>query len=562
MATLQGEGLFRSSSKVRLAGVKKVRTGLFCLIVAALGSIQSASSEQFDAARQYRNPVLFADYSDPDVIRDGKDFYLIASSFHFVPGIPVLHSLDLVHWEIVGHVVPRLTMSPAYDMKAGNRYSGGIWAPSVRFHAGLFYVYFPTPDEGIFVSTAPSMTGPWTEPVSVLPGAGWEDPCPFWDDDGNAYLIHSKLRAGPLILHRMSQDGMHLLDKGTVIVSDPVNLPVLEGPKFYKRNGWYYIFAPMGGVGTGEQVALRSRNIYGPYESRRVLAQGDTTVNGPHQGGWVEGPDGRGWFLHFQQRGPHGRIVWLEPVTWKNDWPVMGASPSNGHIVAEPVLVADLPVVLSNEANHRPRTSDEFSSPTLSPMWEWNHNPDDARWSLKERNGFLRLHPTPADNLVHARNTLTETMQDESFEVTTRVELNHMSDSDQIGLSIFERSLSSVGVIQHDGKRAITFTIGKRSISGPSFPLKELQTIELRASVSVDVATYSYSLDEGRTFHPLGERIKLAFSWWKGARPALFAFNPLTESNGFVDFDWMHYRPIPESRPTRPDLAKTSNIQP
>ncbi len=212
---------------------------------------QTGTAQTKSADARYQNPVLFADYSDPDVIRDGKDFYLIASSFHFVPGIPILHSLDLVHWEISGHVLPTLNLGPRYDMAGGTRYAGGVWAPSVRFHKGLFYVYFPTPDEGIFVSTAPKMTGPWTAPVAVIPGPGWEDPCPFWDDDGNAYLVHSKLRAGPLILHRMAADGKSVLDDGKIIVQDPVHLPVLEGPKFYKRNGWYYIFAPMGGVGEG-----------------------------------------------------------------------------------------------------------------------------------------------------------------------------------------------------------------------------------------------------------------------------------------------------------------------
>ncbi|MGI4830900.1 MAG: glycoside hydrolase 43 family protein, partial [Janthinobacterium lividum] len=241
----------------------------------------------------YRNPVLFADYSDPDVIRVGDDFYLIASTFQFVPGIPVLHSRDLVHWEISGHVVDRLLMSPKYDLKDGNRYGSGVWAPAVRFHNGLFYVYFPTPDEGIFVATASSMTGPWTKPEAVLAEPGLEDPCPFWDDDGKAYLVHSRKGAGPLILHRMSSDGKHLLDAGTVIVNDPVHLKTLEGPKFYKRDGWYYIFAPMGGVSTGDQVVGRSRTIYGPYEWKHTLTQGSTAVNGPHQGGWVDAPDGR-----------------------------------------------------------------------------------------------------------------------------------------------------------------------------------------------------------------------------------------------------------------------------
>ncbi len=290
----------------------------------------------------YRNPILFADYSDPDVIRDGLNYYLVASTFHFVPGIPILESGDLVHWTIIGHVVHRLDMDPRYSMIGGNRYGKGVWAPSIRKHDGRFYVYFPTPSEGIFVSTAEKMTGPWSEPEAVIAGAGLEDPCPFWDDDGTAYLIHSRTGAGPLILHRMSADGRHVLDEGKIIVQDPEHLPVLEGPKVYKRDGYYYIFAPFGGVGSGAQAVLRSRQIYGPYEHRVVLAQGSTNINGPHQGGYVETPDGEGWFVHFQADGAHGRIVHLEPVRWQDDWPVIGADP-DGASTGQPTPSGPIP---------------------------------------------------------------------------------------------------------------------------------------------------------------------------------------------------------------------------
>ncbi|MGA8780241.1 MAG: glycoside hydrolase 43 family protein, partial [Terracidiphilus sp.] len=229
---------------------------LICL-TAVLAPVRSqAPTKVVEAA--YHNPILFADYSDPDVIRDGANYYLVASTFHFVPGIPILQSTDLVHWTIVGHVVQRMTMDPRYSMIGGNRYGKGVWAPAIRKHNGLFYVYFPTPTEGIFVSTATKITGPWSAPIAVMGQAGLEDPCPFWDDDGSAYLIHSKTGAGPLILHRMSADGKRVLDEGKVIVEDPVHLPVLEGPKLYKRNGYYYIFAPFGGVGSGAQAVLRS----------------------------------------------------------------------------------------------------------------------------------------------------------------------------------------------------------------------------------------------------------------------------------------------------------------
>jgi beta-xylosidase len=551
----------RSRHKIPLAAGRQRRSTLLrgagkLPLLLALAVLRLAAASD-TAAQVYHNPVLYADYSDPDVIRDGNDFYLIASSFHFVPGIPILHSRDLVHWEIAGHAVQRLNMAPQYDMRDGTRYGGGVWAPSVRFHDGLFYIYFPTPDEGIFVTTAPSMTGPWSEPVAVIAGPGWEDPCPFWDDDETAYLVHSKLHAGPLILHRMSPDGKTVLDSGKIIVQDPVHLPTLEGPKLYKRNGWYYIFAPMGGVGHGSQAVLRSRSIYGPYEYRIVLAQGKTAVNGPHQGGWVETSDGSGWFVHFSLRGAHGRIVYLEPVQWKDDWPVIGRA-APGETAGEPVAQAPLPVDVPGADSANIETSDEFSGATLSPMWEWNHNPDDSRWSLSERSGYLRLHATAAEDLLHARNTLTESMQDQSLEFTARLDVQHMADGGRAGLSLFDKSESYIGVSQTQGGQAVVFSV--RGVDRARRPLR-MKTVQLRARVEGDTASYSYSLDEGRTFHALGEPVKLSFSWWKGARPALFSFNISPDAAdaakaGYADFDWAHYRALSDA--TEPHEQKTT----
>jgi hypothetical protein len=314
---------------------------------------------------------------------------MVASSFHFSPGLPVLKSKDLVHWTILGHVLPKLTFAPEYDLPGpvptddtgarmprdqrtvGQRYAGGVWAPAIRHHDGLFYVYFPTPNEGIFVSTAAKPEGPWSKPVAVIAEAGLEDPCPFWDDDGQAYLIHGKVGAGPLVLHRMAPDGKSVLDAGKVIVEDAKALPVLEGPKLYKRNGWYYIFAPIGGVETGPQAVLRSRDIWGPYEHRVVLAPGKTAWKGPHQGGWVETPSGQGWFVHFNSAGAYGRIVHLQPVSWKDDWPVMGEPiPGAGpdETAGQPVAEHAMPEVGGRFPPVQPQTSDTFAGQARAAM--------------------------------------------------------------------------------------------------------------------------------------------------------------------------------------------------
>ncbi len=517
-----------------------MRKLLFGLCLAAAFATARAQAPRPAAQAMYRNPILFADYSDPDVIRDGVNYYLVASTFHFVPGIPILQSNDLVHWTIIGHVIDRLDMDPRYSMIGGNRYGKGVWAPSIRKHDGRFYVYFPTPSEGIYMSTADKITGPWSEPQVVIAGPGLEDPCPFWDDDGNAYLIHSITGAGPLILHRLSQDGMHVLDNGKIIVQDPQHLPVLEGPKLYKRDGYYYIFAPIGGVGGGSQVVLRSRQIYGPYEHRVVLTQGSTNINGPHQGGYVETPDGEGWFVHFQADGAHGRIVHLEPVRWQDDWPVIGADP-DGESAGQPTPSGPIPGNPRVTSRQRPQTSDDFNGATLGPQWEWNHNPEDDHWSLSDRPGFLRLIPMPADGLLSARNTLTQSMQDNAFEFTVRIDLTQMKPGVHAGLAMFEYSASGLEIVQSESERHLSFFHQHDQADGPSLsqPL-----IQLRVEVNGDQAVYSYSLDDGTTFKQLGAPTPIHFSWWKGSRPALFAYTTQSTQPGAVDFDWVHYQPL------------------
>jgi beta-xylosidase len=511
-----------------------------CLLL--MVATTTPQEKQPAAQASYQNPILFADYSDPDVMRDGKNFYLIASTFHFFPGIPILQSTDLVHWTILGHALPRLDF-PRYNMVGGNGYGEGVWAPAIRRHNGLFYIYFPTPTEGIFVTTAHRITGPWSTPVAVMAQAGLEDPCPFWDDDGKAYLVHSKTGAGPLILHRMSTDGTRVLDEGKIVVQDPEHLPVLEGPKLYKRGGYYYIFAPIGGVDKGAQAVLRSRSIYGPYEHRVVLAQGNTAINGPHQGAYVETPDGEGWFIHFQSDGAHGRIVHLEPVQWQNDWPIIGKDPDE-EVTGWPVASGPMPISVHPLSQLRPQTSDEFDSATLGAQWEWNHNPVDTHWSLKTRPGYLRLIPLPAENLLSARNTLTQCMQDNSFEFTARLDLRAMRSGVHAGLSMFEKSASGLEIVQSGKERRLDFFHLEERVPGPALPQNVLQ---LRVRVEGDQARYIFSVDDGRTFQPLGESTQIHFSWWKGSRPSIFAFTTQAADSGVIDVDWVHYKQLGEN---------------
>lgn len=274
----------------------------------------------------YKNPVLYADYSDPDVIRTGDDFYMTASSFNCVPGLPVLHSKDLVNWKIINYALSDLYMEGVEPAGFFDKvqHGKGVWAPCIRYHKGEYMVYWGDPDFGIYVVKTKDILGRWDKSVLVLPGKGRIDPSPLFDDDGKVYLTHAWAgsRAGfnsVMTVCEMNEDGTKVIGEESLIFdgNDGVNHTV-EGGKFYKKDGYYYLLAPTGGVAMGWQIALRSKNIYGPYEVKRVLDRGNTSINGPHQGGLVETQTGESWFIHFQDKGPYGRIIHLQPVTWKD----------------------------------------------------------------------------------------------------------------------------------------------------------------------------------------------------------------------------------------------------
>ena len=461
----------------------------------------------------YRNPILKADYSDPDIVRVGDDFYLVASAFHFV-GMQMLHSKDLVNWRIIGQIYDALTMDPRYDAMQG--YAQGTWAPAIRHRNGRFMVYVCTPHDGLFLWQAEDAGGPWTM-TTVQRADGWEDPCPFWDDDGAAYLARSRLGAGPIILHRMSPDGTRLLDDGTQVYAGDGS----EGPKMFKRNGWYYILIPEGGTGHGWQAVLRSRDVYGPYERKVVLP-----AESPHQGSMVELDNGEAWFVGFKTTGFLGRISHLEPVRWgDDDWPVFG---DNGRYVEQwpkPGLPVSSEIV-------RPATSDDFRGAALAPQWQWNHNPVDSHWSLAERPGFLRLKALPASDLEHARNTLTQKLTDEAGVMETRIEVGGMADGQKAGLAFMcGRDFGWVGVEAAAGAARIAWTeqgVGADVVG---------TAVWLRAEHRQSTGRFSYSLD-GRTYIDTGQTFTLASGCWKGARIALFCHGA---DGGHVDVDWFRY---------------------
>jgi beta-xylosidase len=534
-----------------------VKTATSILVLGALFFVCFASEQstkhqvQSSQALWYTNPIIDADYSDPDVIRVGDDFYLTASSFNCVPGLPILHSKDLVNWKIIGHALQQ--QLPA-DVFARPQHGNGVWAPSIRYHKGHFYIFYGDPDFGIYMVKARNAAGPWSRPLLIRRARGWIDPAPFWDHDGNAYLVHAwaNSRSGIksiLTINRMSPDGSKLLDDGKMVFDGRAHHPTIEGPKLYKRNGYYYIFAPAGGVATGWQTVLRSKNIYGPYEDRIVMDRGQTEINGPHQGGWIELKSGESWFVHFQDRGAYGRVVHLQPMKWVDDWPVIGAD-TDGDGKGEPVARHRKPDVGREYPAQLPQTSDGFTARTLGLQWQWHANPR-GEWRSLSRRGYLRLNSIPwTQNLWTAPNLLLQKLPSRRFTVTTLIDASGLGAGQRSGLVIMGRDYSYLAVTGDSRLIRVVSVDAAKGSTDKDETIRELKTksVFLRVSVSDGVCEFSYSLD-GRTFNRAGELFTAKQGVWIGAKVGLFSVGG--PGQGHADYDWFKFGPLEQSAQTR-----------
>jgi len=498
----------------------------------------------------YTNPIIPADYSDPDVIRVGDDFYLTASSFNCVPGLAILHSRDLVNWKIIGYALKSL---PPADVFARPQHGNGVWAPAIRFHNNYFYIFYGDPDFGIYMVKARNPAGPWTAPLLIKPAKGWIDPCPFWDEDGNAYLVHAwaNSRSGIksiLTINRMSADGTKLLGEGTMVFDGRPHQPTIEGPKLYKRHGYYYVFAPAGGVTNGWQTVLRARNIFGPYEDRIVMDRGQTEINGPHQGAWVELKSGESWFVHFQDRGAFGRIVFLQPMTWRDDWPLIGIDP-DGDGKGEPVATYRKPNVGREYPAQSLPISDEFSGTKPGLQWQWHANPL-AEWSsFSKRRGWLRLatmpQPASGQNLWAVPNLLLQKLPARDSTITTLVDASGLQQGERTGLLLMGRNYSYLAVVRSaDGLRAVRVTCleAQKNTSEKETGAVELKTKRVFLRIDVNQKAecrFSYSID-GKQFETLGETFIAQPGMWIGAKVGLFSLGP---GHGYADYDWFRFGP-------------------
>lgn len=553
----------------------------------------------------YRNPILYADYSDPDAIRVGEDYFMVASSFSNSPALPILHSKDLVNWKVVNYCLKHIP-----EFRYNNPLHGcGVWAPSIRYHEGTYYVCFPMPDEGIYMTTTKDPFGEWSEPVNIRPGAGWIDPCPFWDDDGNAYLVAgvAKSRIGyKSVLHivRMRPDGMGIFGDEVKIFDGNENGQItIEGPKMYKRNGYYYIFAPAGGVKTGWQTILRSQNPFGPYEYKVVLRQGDSLVNGPHQGAWVDTVTGEDWFLHFQDVYAAGRITHLQPMHWENDWPIIGIN-KEGNDYGEPVMQYVKPNIgkTAEELNDtdkypvcEPDTTDEFDTDKMMLQWQWNSNYDDSWYVTKTDaygkkvpdGSYIRLNAlasTPLRPVSDYRNLLLQKWPAPEFECVTKMCVNGLENGDYAGIVSLGVEYGAVGIVKNFGEYSIRTVRGTQSfdceaayskedvkdypIAKDTFADKE-KTVYLRYTVKrtgtkdtkemalavknvpVEEVTLEISFD-GKAYEKQVSFTAKA-GRWVGVKNGMFVnhnneIKNENEGDGFVTADYIRYRCIDNGR--------------
>ena len=496
----------------------------------------------------YTNPVLYADYSDPDVCAVGEDYYLTASSFNCIPGLPILHSRDLVNWSIIGYGLQEQTPKEVFDKPAHGK---GVWAPSIRHHEGEFYIYWGDPDYGIMMIHTTDPKGPWSEPVCVIPGAGMIDPCPLWDEDGRCYLVHAwaKSRSGfnsVLTVRELSADGARAIGLPRIVFDGGQENHTSEGPKFYRHNGYYWIMCPAGGVALGWQLAMRSKSPYGPYECKQVLWQGKSAINGPHQGAWVHTAYDEDWFLHFNDKGAYGRVVYLQPVDWSSGWPIMG---QNG----EPVTKYRKPKS-SATAVCNPQESDDFHD-GLGLQWQWHANYNHF-YGMPTAEGTMRLYTNQLEgSLWNAANLLLQKPTAPRFTATAKVRMAAKEDGQYGGLVMMGRDYSALVIVregdhflleQHtcleadkgrpETHRTVT-SLQPTFVDTILYSPANYMDIYLRMSIKDGVCCFSYSLN-GKRYKPAGEPFTMREGRWIGAKFG-FVAEQLTSATdrGWLDID-------------------------
>lgn len=493
----------------------------------------------------FLNPVLPADYSDIDAIQVGNDYYAISSTLHLSPGMTILHSRDMVNWTIIGHAVDDVTqIGPEMNWDRMNRYGLGVWAGGIRHHDGKFWLYFGAPNEGLFMTTARDPRGPWEPLTKILDEPGWNDTCPFWDDDGRGYLVTTRFGRDPengehynIYIFELTEDGRGLkMDTRRFLHRSSGS----EANKLYKIDGTYYhYFSEVNHEGRVPMMR-RARSLDGPWETRQLAHVNIPADREPNQGGLLQDPSGGWWFLTHQGNGQwDGRTMCLLPVTWIDGWPIIGEPGEDG--IGNMVWRADKPI--GGLPPVMPQTDDDFEGFEIGVQWNWNHQPRADKWSLDENPGYLRLHafpPLEPGNLKRAGNTLTQRVfSAPRNEATLVIEVGGMADGQEAGLCHLGGTYSWLGLCQENGKRVLVYNDNGNRTTGPEI---EVERIWLRSTWGQDaVSRFSYSLD-GETFTEFGEPYRLTWGDYRGDRIGVFTYNDLGEA-GYIDVDDFHYQP-------------------
>ncbi|BCU78096.1 LamG-like jellyroll fold domain-containing protein [Luteolibacter sp. LG18] len=504
---------------------------LLATLVVLLGCLHPALAWQPDNGNgTYTNPPLYADYPDPDIIRVGSDFYLVSSTFANSPGINVLHSQDLVNWEIASHVASTLDGGDAFNLVNGAAYRGGMWAPSIRYRNGTFYVVVNPTYANARVYYTTNLAGSWQYYQLDRPAY---DPGFFIDDDGTGYIICG---GGNQTLLKLNSTYSQVVSQ-----TDNVLASGAEGSHMIKRGGYYYVFNAKPSVWPFQLLCSRATNIYGPYETIVNL----TESQGGHQGAIVDMADGTWQGFIMRDSGAVGRMTYISPVYWDNNWPVWGTPAAPNQVPATATKpVAGKPLM-------QPATSDDFSSSTLGLQWLWNHNPDNTRWSLTERSGYLRLKPTQAAGFWTARNTLTQKGQGPQSRGVVKLDLSHLQAGDICGFGTLGMHNGHIYVTTDgSGNRFLNMEV-VTNLDATLVPDTRVTsvpfsgtTLYLRTDLDFQTnrAVCSYSGD-GTTWTQLGGQYALEWGWggsgtFQGDQFAMFCYNPNTaSSSGYVDVD-------------------------
>lgn len=523
----------------------------------------------------YTNPILYVDYSDPDVVRVGDDYFMVASSFCNSPGLPLLHSRDLVNWTLINYCIKTIP-GDKYDKPL---HGCGVWAPAIRYFNGEFIVFFPMPDDGIYVVKTKDPWGEWDEPYCLISTKGWIDPCPFWDEDGKAYMVNAfaKSRIGfksILQLIEMTPDCTKLIGEPKYIFDGNVeDEETIEGPKLYKKNGYYYIFAPAGGVKQGWQTVLRSKNIWGPYEKKRVCMQMDTNINGPHQGAWVDTVTGEDWFIHFQDVYAAGRITHLQPMRFENDWPIIGEGEG------KPVLTHKKPEVnnggnLSQSSRKDSRyfnheiLDDNFDTHELKYLWQWNANFKKDFYEMSENGIALKALYKKCNSIADLPNLLLQKWCRPEFTVKTELELKDLIVGDVSGLISLGVEYGAVAVRRNENEYAIISIKGEQKFINEM--ASSIDNINIIKSLPITLTKLYFACqveklepNEVNTDGPFAfdiprERITLYYSLedknytkvcsfeakagrWVGVKHGIFAYNETCEDGGSACYNSYRY---------------------